>query len=344
VLGFTDPLVLYSRKDGSWKLTDFGFSKHVSSKSLGFTSSGYGTTGYYAPELLLPEGSYDRKVDIWSFGCILYELAVGRRLFEDNGNIVRYQETSDLPAMSFSGDALSIEEKQTIRSTITRMVSLDPKERPAVTHLINEFSANLAQTPDPTPKRIQVYEEFRTTLHKIGTIHDETALSMRHTKFKATQKELPVTPQESIASEPDVQSSRTSAPINFSTLEAKMAFIGTVIEKDRSNYWSWHALSGLYAEQDNLQGAIEAFGREFDESNSRHNAAICMELMNLYAADLNYPKAIEQGSELLKLDPYVIRQALESPNDPRVQEMIPNFKAKEQSLELYVAIFSLSDL
>ena len=37
-----------------------------------------GTIGYMAPELLVGEGEYDEKVDIWSLGVILYNLVTGK--------------------------------------------------------------------------------------------------------------------------------------------------------------------------------------------------------------------------------------------------------------------------
>lgn len=36
-----------------------------------------GTPLYMAPEVYLDEAPYENSADIWSFGCIVYEVAVG---------------------------------------------------------------------------------------------------------------------------------------------------------------------------------------------------------------------------------------------------------------------------
>ena len=61
------------------KLCDFGFAKEMSA-STNFLRSIKGTPLYIAPEILLSR-PYTHKVDVWSFGIILYELATGRTPF-----------------------------------------------------------------------------------------------------------------------------------------------------------------------------------------------------------------------------------------------------------------------
>lgn len=57
------------------KICDFGFAKQMSA-STNFLKSIKGTPLYIAPEILLSR-PYTHKVDVWSFGIILYELATG---------------------------------------------------------------------------------------------------------------------------------------------------------------------------------------------------------------------------------------------------------------------------
>jgi serine/threonine protein kinase len=97
--------ILYSSRTKTWKLTDFGIAaklpasiltapilNHLPSppstgpflqippagSNISFTKRG--SPGYVAPELLY-SGICSRKGDIWSVGCILYELSCGKLAF-----------------------------------------------------------------------------------------------------------------------------------------------------------------------------------------------------------------------------------------------------------------------
>ncbi|XP_032919937.1 serine/threonine-protein kinase 36 isoform X3 [Catharus ustulatus] len=69
-------------KDGVVKLCDFGFARAMSIHTLVLTSI-KGTPLYMSPELV-EERPYDHTADLWSVGCILYELFVGTPPFYTN--------------------------------------------------------------------------------------------------------------------------------------------------------------------------------------------------------------------------------------------------------------------
>ena len=46
-----------------------------------------GTLYYRAPELLLGNAYYDTKIDIWSIGCIFYELITKKILFKGKNEV-----------------------------------------------------------------------------------------------------------------------------------------------------------------------------------------------------------------------------------------------------------------
>lgn len=69
-------------KGGIVKLCDFGFARAMSINTLVLTSI-KGTPLYMSPELV-EEKPYDHNADLWSLGCILYELFVGKPPFYTN--------------------------------------------------------------------------------------------------------------------------------------------------------------------------------------------------------------------------------------------------------------------
>src|SRR5271167_2017073 len=85
--------VLYSRKDSLWKLTDFGLTSEATASRLHSTTSARGSPGYRAPELGI-SNKFSNKVDIWSMGCLLYELATGKQAFlTDFAVVYHYLQT-----------------------------------------------------------------------------------------------------------------------------------------------------------------------------------------------------------------------------------------------------------
>ena len=69
------------------KLIDFGTSCEDCSQGFFYVQSRF----YRCPEIVLGI-KYDYAVDMWSFGCILYELIVGAPLFpaQDENELLEY--------------------------------------------------------------------------------------------------------------------------------------------------------------------------------------------------------------------------------------------------------------
>ncbi|RCN36173.1 kinase domain protein [Ancylostoma caninum] len=71
--------ILLNRKKTLVKLSDFGISKELTTRSL--ASTVIGTPNYLSPEIC--EGrAYNQKSDLWSLGCVLYELLELKRAFD----------------------------------------------------------------------------------------------------------------------------------------------------------------------------------------------------------------------------------------------------------------------
>ena len=65
------------------KIGDFGVSKQLKSyKTYALTRKKLGTEYYAAPEIVT-KGIYNEKSDIWSLGCIIYELLTLNTYYKD---------------------------------------------------------------------------------------------------------------------------------------------------------------------------------------------------------------------------------------------------------------------
>lgn len=87
------------------KLCDFGFARHdissgtVEQDSVKMTQY-VATRWYRAPELLLSSLQYSKKIDIWSIGCLTFELLTGQVAFPGKNDIDQIRivaETVGLP-------------------------------------------------------------------------------------------------------------------------------------------------------------------------------------------------------------------------------------------------------
>jgi serine/threonine protein kinase len=124
--------------DGSVKVLDFGLAKSVDRPAGGdpsstptVTSGGtqagmiMGTAAYMSPEQARGK-PLDRRTDIWSFGCLLYEMLTGRRCFAGETAsdtlakiLEREPEWEDLPN----------ETPPNIRTLLQRCLEKDPRQR-----------------------------------------------------------------------------------------------------------------------------------------------------------------------------------------------------------------------
>lgn len=137
-----------------WKITDFGITCEGTSQTMRSSKDGKGTSGYRAPELMADgKSGYNNKVDIWSMGCILYELAVGRQTFCDDLAAMehkRSQRKLDIVLDEF----FSKDCKESITKNITAMIQIEASSRPSATDLLVEFRYNyqfsVAQGPMQT--------------------------------------------------------------------------------------------------------------------------------------------------------------------------------------------------
>ncbi|KAL4116003.1 hypothetical protein PRIC2_013005 [Phytophthora ramorum] len=121
------PANIFLTLKGVVKVGDLGLGRYLSENTVEARSK-VGTPLYMSPEVLRGE-SYDWKSDVWSMGCILYELAMLRSPFKSEGlNLVGlFQKINkghyeDIPEVY----------SEHLRGLVKRMISLMASDRPSV--------------------------------------------------------------------------------------------------------------------------------------------------------------------------------------------------------------------
>ena len=128
--------------NGSAKLGDLNVSK-VAKRGLGYTQTG---TPYYASPEVWKDKPYDKKSDIWSLGCVLYEMITLRPPFraqdmEGLYNKVCKGQYSKIPDR-FSDDLFQV---------VQFLLQVNPSIRPSCEDILNH---------EAVKKRIEYFKSF----------------------------------------------------------------------------------------------------------------------------------------------------------------------------------------
>lgn len=87
---------------GVWKIGDFDLTTPGTSTRLIASAQGRGTSSYKAPELVRDPDNpqFNNKVDIWAFGCVMWEMIVGKQLFKSDGAVMQHTfSNSPIPSL-----------------------------------------------------------------------------------------------------------------------------------------------------------------------------------------------------------------------------------------------------
>eukprot|EP00461_Guttulinopsis_vulgaris_P007213 UN07261 len=129
---------------GNLKLADFGSAKRVISvEGRDSPSVGYNYTPLWtAPEVLV--GDYNSKVDIWSLGCVVIEMASGKAPWSEHNfehpfrALYHIANTTDIPKIP---DRLSPGAVDFLKKALSR----DPDTRPSALELLQHPWLNQAK-------------------------------------------------------------------------------------------------------------------------------------------------------------------------------------------------------
>ena len=133
--------------DGSAVVTDFGISRALgiaSANALTGAGSPIGTLAYMSPEQVDGRPDVDGRSDIYSLGCVVYEMFAGRRAFDGTtfGQLLHQQRASQPPAL----ESLRPDVPVGISKAIVRALEKNPDAR---FQTAGKFADALAAVPLP---------------------------------------------------------------------------------------------------------------------------------------------------------------------------------------------------
>ncbi|ETW06893.1 AGC/PDK1 protein kinase [Aphanomyces invadans] len=143
--------MIVAKDDGHIRLVDFGTAKNLSDISLNGPNF-VGTPEYMSPETI-DNKSVDCKSDLWSLGCILYQLLAGETPFQGGSAYLTFLKvkagTFDFP--EFFSDAA--------KDLIAQLLQTQPQARPSFDaikahpffHGVDFAHHMNATAPEPTP-------------------------------------------------------------------------------------------------------------------------------------------------------------------------------------------------
>ena len=149
--------------DGGLKLADMGIARLLSPEALTATLSVRGTARYISPEQVRGD-RVDARADLYSLGCVLFEMLAGRPPFEGDLAALSYAHThTPAPRVRSINPAVP----PAMDELVAAMLEKDPAKRPqtgeevegsltaAMTHDAVEPTAQMAPVqlpPSPTPR------------------------------------------------------------------------------------------------------------------------------------------------------------------------------------------------
>lgn len=114
---------VFIQKDGTFKLGDLNVSKIAQQNGMLFTQTG---TPYYASPEVWKDQPYDNKSDMWSLGCVLYEMIALNPPFRAGNMDGLYQAV-------LKGNYYPIDESYSVplREVIGMLLQVNPNKRPS---------------------------------------------------------------------------------------------------------------------------------------------------------------------------------------------------------------------
>lgn len=122
---------IFMTSDGEIKIGDFGIAR-VLQHTYDCAKTAIGTPYYLSPEIC-QEMPYNQKSDVWSLGCILYEMVTLRHAFDSNS-----MKGLVLKILRGTYPEIPSHYSQDLKDLISEMLIKDPARRPSIRKVVEK--------------------------------------------------------------------------------------------------------------------------------------------------------------------------------------------------------------
>ncbi|MDI6409302.1 serine/threonine-protein kinase [Streptomyces albus] len=144
--------VVIAFAEGAVKLLDFGIAYLTDPDATRYTALGAtpGSAGYMAPEQLRGQQDISASVDLYAFGCVLFELLTGEKPFEDKPD--RNKDTQHLEDLPPRLRSINIGIPEELDDLAWDLLAKAPADRPAtIDEVLDVLRDFLPKPGDPAP-------------------------------------------------------------------------------------------------------------------------------------------------------------------------------------------------
>ncbi|XP_013922060.1 PREDICTED: serine/threonine-protein kinase Nek5 isoform X3 [Thamnophis sirtalis] len=187
------------------KLGDFGIAR-VLNNTMEFANTYVGTPYYLSPEIC-ENKPYNNKTDIWSLGCVLYELCTLKHPFEGNNLpqlILKICRGHFIP--------VSVKYSSDLRLLLSQLLRTSPRDRPSINSIFKKAFLE-KQIKNYLPPEIIEAEFSHTVIHRKKSSPSSSGQKRRLHDYRSPKIKMEMLPRKLLHKNECYSPSRIQDPI-----------------------------------------------------------------------------------------------------------------------------------
>ncbi|XP_032069217.1 serine/threonine-protein kinase Nek5 [Thamnophis elegans] len=187
------------------KLGDFGIAR-VLNNTMEFANTYVGTPYYLSPEIC-ENKPYNNKTDIWSLGCVLYELCTLKHPFEGNNLpqlILKICRGHFIP--------VSVKYSSDLRLLLSQLLRTSPRDRPSINSILKKAFLE-KQIKNYLPPEIIEAEFSHTVIHRKKSSPSSSGHKRRLHDYRSPKIKMEMLPRKLLHKNECYSPSRIQDPI-----------------------------------------------------------------------------------------------------------------------------------